>query len=193
MLMFKSKFFLSALLALAICPYWFSSAYADDCRLGSRENGPSSGAAELICQKTDGQSQQEAKSGNLANKASSNANKSRSGKGGKRQAKPGSKPGVKSHQVGAAAEIERGKVLYKANECAACHKIAGQGCEEGVVLDQIGKKRSFKFICEHLKDPDDHVSKNKEAFGGDPVNLMPALHLTDSEIKLIARYLQSLK
>lgn len=193
MLLLESRSFLAVFLALASCQYLQSPAGADDSRKGGQEKEPSSRSAALICQNSVRQSQPDAKGGNKANKPSSNANSSKSGKGGKSGVSPAGKPGVKSHQVGSAAEIERGKVLYKANECAACHKIAGQGCEEGVSLDQIGKKRSFKFICEHLKDPDDHVSKNKEAFGGDPVNLMPALNLSENEIKLIAKYLQSIK
>lgn len=93
----------------------------------------------------------------------------------------------------AEAMIEKGKRLYKANDCAACHKIGKEGCADGVPLDGIGKKRSEKFLTEHLQDPDAHVSKNKAAFGGDPVNLMPALDLDKSEIKLIVQYLKSLQ
>lgn len=92
-----------------------------------------------------------------------------------------------------AAEIKEGIALYKAHDCAACHNINGQGCKDGLPLDHVGSTRSEKFLMDHLKDPELHVSKNPKAFGGDPVNLMPAPDLEVRQIKPLIKYLRSLK
>ena len=92
-----------------------------------------------------------------------------------------------------AEEIKQGKVLFKAYDCAACHIIDGKGCTDGIALDHEGTKRSEQFIFDQLKDPEAHVSKNPKAFGGDPVNLMPKTDFEPNELRLICKYLHSLK
>lgn len=108
-------------------------------------------------------------------------------------AKGASHKGKGSSSQPSAKEISAGKALFKSADCAACHKIDGKGCEDGVSLDGIGSRRSAKFLTEQLKDPEDHVSKNQKAFGGDPTNLMPKPDLEPKEINLIVKYLQSLR
>jgi quinol-cytochrome oxidoreductase complex cytochrome b subunit len=49
------------------------------------------------------------------------------------------------------ALIEKGKQLYTANQCAACHKIAGEGGAVGPPLDNTG--RSHPDINWHIEHP----------------------------------------
>jgi len=88
-------------------------------------------------------------------------------------------------------EIKQGRSLYLSYDCAACHRISGKGCVEGVPLDGVGRRRSTTFLTQHLRDPEAHVAQNPKAFNGDP-NLMPPQNLDDSEIALLVKYLQSL-
>jgi mono/diheme cytochrome c family protein len=88
--------------------------------------------------------------------------------------------------------VLQGKTLYKMYDCAACHSIRGAGCKEGVPLDGIGSRRSQRFLTEQLQDPEEHVAKNTKAFRGDP-NLMPHPHMDDQEIKLVVKYLMTLR
>ena len=115
--------------------------------------------------------------------------------GGRDVAKEEPEP-VRKHPVAlppTAADIKRGKALYKQYDCAACHRIGKTGCAEGVPLDGTGRKRSAKFIADQLRDPEEHVSRNPKAFGADPINLMPPSNLDEREITFIVRYLQSLR
>ncbi len=116
------------------------------------------------------------------------ANEKAQKKGTAKKASVKSKPKMTS-----AEEVKEGKVLFKAYDCAACHTIEGKGCTDGIALDHEGAKRSEQFIFDQLKDPEAHVSKNPKAFGGDPVNLMPKTDFEPNELRLICKYLHSLK
>jgi len=86
----------------------------------------------------------------------------------------------------------QGKSLFIANGCLDCHTVGKKGCEEGVQLDDVGKRRTREFLKEHLRDPESHVKKNKDAFHGDP-SLMPNPNLSEKEVQLIVDYLVTLK
>ena len=88
--------------------------------------------------------------------------------------------------------VQQGAVLFRANGCYDCHSINGRGSCEGVSLSNIGLKRDRNFLNAQLKDPEEHVRKNKKAFDSEP-NLMPNPNLSATEISLIVTYLQSLK
>lgn len=87
--------------------------------------------------------------------------------------------------------IKQGKALYRMNGCNDCHRVKGKGCDRGMPLDGIGKKRSRKFIEGHLVDPEEHVKKNAVAYANAP-NMMPDMNLSKEEIGAIAEYLFSL-
>lgn len=89
------------------------------------------------------------------------------------------------------ALVARGKALFLANGCVDCHRVAGAGASEGVLLDGVGKRRTRKFLQEHLRDPEEHVARNAEAFGGDP-NMMTAPNLNQAEIDALVAYLMTL-
>jgi mono/diheme cytochrome c family protein len=85
-----------------------------------------------------------------------------------------------------------GEVLFRANGCFDCHSINGRGSADGVDLTGVGLRRNRIFLEEQLRDPEQHVKNNKEAFNSEP-NLMTNPNLSRKEIDLIVAYLQSLK
>jgi mono/diheme cytochrome c family protein len=91
-----------------------------------------------------------------------------------------------------ADRIKQGKALYAANECSACHQIQGQGCKNGIRLDNLPPTHNRQFILEQLKDPESHVAKNAAAFGVDSSS-MPRPQLTRQESELIADYIHSVQ
>lgn len=100
-------------------------------------------------------------------------------------------PAAAGSKIANKTRIAKGKKLFAMNGCFDCHRIGSKGCDEGVSLDGLGKRRSRSFVLAHLRDPEAHVARNKQAFRGEP-NLMPTPNLSEKEIKLIVDYLRCL-
>lgn len=86
----------------------------------------------------------------------------------------------------------QGRSLFNANGCLDCHVVGTSGCNDGVRLDGVGKRRTRLFLKDHLRNPEEHVKQNKDAFHGDP-SLMPNPNLSEQEVRLIVDYLVTLK
>jgi len=56
------------------------------------------------------------------------------------------------------------KVFFEKPEanCAKCHRVAGQGGDNGPPLDDVGARRSREFILEAMLYPNLHVTTNYE-------------------------------
>ena len=91
-----------------------------------------------------------------------------------------------------AAAVKRGQSLYRAYQCCSCHVLDGKGATDGVPLDSVGRLRSSKFVRDHLRNPEDHVEKNPQAFKGEP-NLMPEHGFSSSELNDLTSYLMTLR
>ncbi len=89
------------------------------------------------------------------------------------------------------AIVERGKSLFRANQCLDCHSLDHKGNNDGVSLTGIGQRRTTQFLKEHLRDPEAHVAHHAKEFDGDP-NMMTPPGLTESEINAVVAYLKSL-
>jgi putative heme-binding domain-containing protein len=64
------------------------------------------------------------------------------------------------HSLGAGAQAalppgnsEHGKLLFKANGCAGCHVVDGEGAAYGPELSDIGAQRNAAFLRESILDP----------------------------------------
>ncbi|RJQ20274.1 MAG: cytochrome c [Nitrospiraceae bacterium] len=85
----------------------------------------------------------------------------------------------------AAGTASTGQMLFRKNDCAACHQIAGLGGTAGPDLTHTGSKQpDIDWHIRHLKDPASVVENSA----------MPAFaHLSDEEIRMLAEYLITLK
>ena len=82
------------------------------------------------------------------------------------------------------AEIERGRALYQAKGCFACHSIGeGPGGVVGPTLEAVGTRLQPGYIWYHLKHP----------HGLNPYSAEPDYGLTDEEARALAAYLSSKK
>jgi putative heme-binding domain-containing protein len=52
-----------------------------------------------------------------------------------------------------AGNREHGKTLFKANGCAGCHVVDGEGSAYGPELSDIGARRSVAFLKESIVEP----------------------------------------
>jgi len=82
----------------------------------------------------------------------------------------------------ATAGVVRGRQLVNSYFCLACHKINGEGGEEGPDLSQVGSHRSWTWIYAHTVRPQGVVSGST----------MPVFLLSRDEIEDITIYLSTL-
>jgi ubiquinol-cytochrome c reductase cytochrome b subunit len=84
------------------------------------------------------------------------------------------------------SEERAGRALFQSQQCVGCHKIAGQGGDEGPDLTQVGLRHSGAWLHSFMELPSRfHPDSRMPAFGP------PAL--THEEIEELARYLVTLR
>jgi mono/diheme cytochrome c family protein len=83
--------------------------------------------------------------------------------------------------------VERaGRALYQSQQCGGCHRIAGEGGEEGPDLTTAGARHSVGWLHSFIEAPGRfHAESRMPAFGP------PAL--SHQEIEELAQYLASLR
>jgi mono/diheme cytochrome c family protein len=79
--------------------------------------------------------------------------------------------------------VERGQAAFKNNGCYGCHMIGKFGTPIGPDLSTVGRKYEPEYLTRWLRDP---AMQRPSAH-------MPALELTDADIKALAAYLGSLR
>jgi ubiquinol-cytochrome c reductase cytochrome b subunit len=79
-----------------------------------------------------------------------------------------------------------GRALYQSQQCGGCHRVAGQGGEEGPDLTTVGLRHSVGWLHSFLESPSRfHAESRMPAYGP------PAL--SHQEIEELAQYLSSLR
>jgi sulfur oxidation c-type cytochrome SoxX len=99
-------------------------------------------------------------------------------------AQPGTSAGASSEK-GSSADAQKGAELYKAQGCAACHKISGQGGVAGPDLsDEANKRRSADWLAAQIRNAKAH----------DPNSIMPPYpSLSQEQVENLVAYLLSLR
>jgi len=80
-----------------------------------------------------------------------------------------------------AALAERGQAAFKNNGCYGCHMIGKFGTPIGPDLSHVGRKYPADYLARWLRDP---ALQRPSAH-------MPALELTEPDIRALAAYLAS--
>lgn len=91
-----------------------------------------------------------------------------------------------------AKQVEAGKKLYAAKECAKCHQIAGKGNKIGK-LDGVATKVSTADMRKWLTDPLEMEKSLKEKPKLKMSSKIKQMALKASEIDSLMAYLQTLK
>jgi ubiquinol-cytochrome c reductase cytochrome b subunit len=79
--------------------------------------------------------------------------------------------------------VAEGKRLYATLQCAACHRIHGEGGSFGPDLSYVGAQRDRDWLIRHFKEPQAVV----------PGSAMPPFDLEEPTLNALADYLLSLK
>jgi ubiquinol-cytochrome c reductase cytochrome b subunit len=96
--------------------------------------------------------------------------------------------GPRAPEAGAVlSSVQRaGRALFQSQQCGGCHRLAGQGGEEGPDLTTVGLRHSAGWLHSFLESPSRfHAESRMPAYGP------PAL--THQEIEELAQYLSSLR
>jgi len=79
-----------------------------------------------------------------------------------------------------------GRALFQSQQCGGCHRLAGQGGEEGPDLTKVGLRHSVGWLHSFLESPSRFHSESRMPAYGPPA-------LTHQEIEELAQYLGSLR
>ena len=79
-----------------------------------------------------------------------------------------------------------GRALFQSQQCGGCHRVAGQGGEEGPDLTTVGLRHSAGWLHSFLESPSRFHSESRMPAYGPPA-------LTHQEIEELAQYLSSLR
>jgi mono/diheme cytochrome c family protein len=79
--------------------------------------------------------------------------------------------------------VERGQAAFKNNGCYGCHLIGKFGTPIGPELSRVGRKYGPEYLTRWLRDP---ALQRPNAH-------MPALELSDADIRALAAYLSTLR
>ena len=83
------------------------------------------------------------------------------------------------------SSVERaGRALYQSQQCGGCHRMAGQGGEEGPDLTEVGLRHSVGWLHSFLESPSRFHAESRMPSYGPPA-------LTHQEIEELAQYLSS--
>jgi ubiquinol-cytochrome c reductase cytochrome b subunit len=77
-----------------------------------------------------------------------------------------------------------GRALYQSQQCGGCHRMAGQGGEEGPDLTEVGLRHSVGWLHSFIEQPSRFHPESRMPSYGPPA-------LTHQEIEELAQYLSS--
>lgn len=83
------------------------------------------------------------------------------------------------------SSVERaGRALYQSQQCGGCHRMAGQGGEEGPDLTEVGLRHSVGWLHSFIESPSRFHPESRMPSYGPPA-------LSHQEIEELAQYLSS--
>ena len=91
--------------------------------------------------------------------------------------------GAVTAQSPSGPSTQRGEAAFKSNGCYGCHMIGKFGTPIGPDLSHVGRKYPPEYLARWLRDPAQQR----------PSAHMPALELSEADVKALAAYLGSLR
>lgn len=99
----------------------------------------------------------------------------------------GRAPAETADQSAALTSVQRaGRALYQSQQCGGCHRIAGQGGEEGPDLTTVGLRHSAGWLHSFMESPSRFHPESRMPSYGPPA-------LSHQEIEELAQYLATLR
>ena len=83
----------------------------------------------------------------------------------------------------------KGSTLFRVKGCTDCHKAERNGTNMGLDLDGIGSKRSFKYLLNFLKHPEQTYAAATIDHGPAPKEAAYVAKLPDADLHALATFL----
>ncbi|RMH18519.1 MAG: cytochrome c [Gammaproteobacteria bacterium] len=90
-------------------------------------------------------------------------------------------------------EGKRGYELYSHSRCNSCHRVLGNGTNNGNDLDGIGSKRSLEWLVNFLNEPEKTYPRRTFDHGALPKEAYYVEQMPKSDLHAIAVFLSELK
>ena len=87
------------------------------------------------------------------------------------------------------AEGKRGSLIFRRQQCTSCHKALRNGTNMGLDLDGIGSKRSFDYLYNFLKHPEQTYAAATIDHGPAPKEAAYVAQLPDADLHALAVFL----
>lgn len=91
------------------------------------------------------------------------------------------------------AEGLRGSVIFRKEQCKSCHKAELNGTNMGLDLDGVGSKRSFAYLYNFLKNPEQTYGSRTIDHGPPPKEAGYVQELPDADLHALATFLSELR
>ena len=91
------------------------------------------------------------------------------------------------------AEGSEGSALFRHAGCTACHRALRNGTNMGLSLDGVGSARSFEWIYQFLKKPEDTYGAKTIDHGPAPKEAAFVMDMPDKDLHAIAVFISELK
>ncbi len=98
----------------------------------------------------------------------------------------GRAPAATAEGAGLSSVQRAGRALYQSQQCGGCHRVAGQGGEEGPDLTTVGLRHSVGWIHSFVEQPSRFHPQSRMPSYGPPA-------LSHQEIEELAQFLSSLR
>lgn len=87
----------------------------------------------------------------------------------------------------------KGSVIFRKEQCKSCHKAELNGTNMGLDLDGIGSKRTFSYLYNFLKHPEETYASRTIDHGPSPKEAAYVQELSDKDLHALATFLSELK
>lgn len=91
------------------------------------------------------------------------------------------------------AEGAKGSELFRLGRCTSCHRALRNGTNMGLSLDGVGSARSYDWIYNFLKNPEQAYDAKTIDHGPRPKEAYYVAEMSDADLKAIARFISELK
>jgi cytochrome c553 len=86
-----------------------------------------------------------------------------------------------------------GSALFRESRCTSCHRALRNGTNMGLSLDGVGSERSYDWLYNFLKNPEQTYGASTLDHGAAPKEAAYVSRLPDDQLKAIAQFISELK